>query len=553
MAKAKRTKRTEIRFVVLYLRVSDPRQAERDLSLPAQLAALKKYAADHGYLVVAIYEERGVTATDDARPQFRKMMADVLAPSADVHAILTYTTSRFMRNAMKAKVWKDRLRKSGVHVIAITQPVTDDPNGRLLEGMLESFDQFHSEMNSLATTAALRENARRGFLSNGKAPFGFRAVKVADGRNMRNRLEPEPSEVPAVKECLRAYVAKGGAKGAAKELHARGLTYRGKPFTKDRVLAVVSEEALIGTHYAFSRDSKTGEERPHDEWIPITCEAIVPRELWDMAQRVRAERDPVRNPGRTPSSPLLLAGLMSCGKCGAPFQLETSGKNSGSGVYAYRYANCRAHLRTGKHACEGARVRLELLEEAVRNHVAERLFTRERCEAIIRETVEGQGALRERTADHRRQLQRDLDEVEKRLTRYADAFETGKLDASVLTERVRELTVKRDELRATLAKVVPLRSLPPNLYAPAIIKRFQDGLRAAFLGDDQALAKTYCRTLLERVVIRDEHVQLIAKPDAVVQLIASGGKGSADPASAHSPTTAVSGLQLLDSNQRPGG
>ena len=539
---------------MLYVRVSDQRQAEKDLSIPAQLTALRKYAKDHGYVIVQEFLEPGVSGTDDNRPAFRRMMADILAPSSEVDAILCAYTSRFMRNAAKARVWKDRLRKKGVHVIATNQETTDDPTGRLLEGLLESFDQFESEMNGLRTSAAIRENARRGFVNTTKAPLGFRVEKVSVGNNVRHKLVPCAEEVPVVKACLRAYVMQGGALAAAKALHDNGLSHRGKPWTKDRVLATVSEHALVGTYYWGRRDSRTGEERARDEWIAIECEPIVDRDLFETAQRVRADRDPVRNPGRTPSSPLLLAGIMACGKCGAPYQLETSQKTSSSGVFEYRYANCRAHRRTGAHACAGFRVRLDLLEDAVRQHVAERLFTRERCEAIIRDAVEGHGHLREKTSEHRREQQRQLGEVERAMTRYALAFESGALDASVLSDRVRELTAKRDEIRSTLAKVVPIHQLPPHLYSAKTIDRFREGLRALFLSGDPSFAKAYLRTLLERVVIREECLQLIAMPGAVVEAMVAGGKvPTPEAASGHSRTPVGSGLRLLDSNQRPGG
>ena len=63
--------------------------------------------------------------------------------------------------------------------------------------------------------------------------------------------------------------------------------------------------------------------------------------------------------------------------------------------------------------------------------------------------------------------------MERALTRYAAAFESGALDASVLSDRVRELTAKRDEIRSTLAKVVAIHQLPPHLYSEKTIERFR--------------------------------------------------------------------------------
>jgi hypothetical protein len=48
----------------------------------------------------------------------------------------------------------------------------------------------------------------------------------------------------------------------------------------------------------------------------MAVDRIVDDELFQMAQELRARRDPGRNSGREASSPLLLAGLLRCARCG---------------------------------------------------------------------------------------------------------------------------------------------------------------------------------------------------------------------------------------------
>jgi site-specific DNA recombinase len=87
-----------------YARVSTPEQAEKDLSLPAQMAAIRRYAQDHGLTLVNAFVERGITATDDNRPELRQMLQDIFRPSSEVGTIIVTHGSRFMRNATKARV-----------------------------------------------------------------------------------------------------------------------------------------------------------------------------------------------------------------------------------------------------------------------------------------------------------------------------------------------------------------------------------------------------------------------------------------------------------------
>lgn len=58
MVDARAPKKGEIRNVFAYARVSTSEQAERDLSLPAQIDALKRYCLQRGYTIVGEYLAR---------------------------------------------------------------------------------------------------------------------------------------------------------------------------------------------------------------------------------------------------------------------------------------------------------------------------------------------------------------------------------------------------------------------------------------------------------------------------------------------------------------
>ena len=66
---------------VLYARVSSERQ-DVDLSIAAQLRALRDYADKNGYLVARI----------DDRPEFRKMIDEAAKPNAPFKEILMRQT-----------------------------------------------------------------------------------------------------------------------------------------------------------------------------------------------------------------------------------------------------------------------------------------------------------------------------------------------------------------------------------------------------------------------------------------------------------------------------
>lgn len=503
-----------------YARVSTPDQADKDLSLTAQITAIRRYAQERGLELTGEFVERGVSGTDDNRPEFQKMLQIVLRPASDIGTIIVTHSSRFMRNATKARMYKERLVKAGVRVLYVQQEVTDDPGGHLIEGMFELFDQHESEINGVRTRTGMSENAKRGYFNGSQAPFGFRVEKITTPVGIKNKLAVDRAEAELVREVFRQYLAGRGAKATAMYLNERGLLYRKLRWSRDLVLRVISDTSAIGVYYWGKHDSKRQRIRPESEWVRMDVEPIVDEEIFEMARKLRAGRDPGRSEGRLPSSPLLLSGLLHCALCGDTCQLESSGKLDPNGE-PYRYYNCRRFCRSGKHTCPGYRIAADTLERAVLAHIAEHLFTEERCREILRDFVEDQGILRQKTAEQRRLLERERDELARRLERWYERIETEPDLAEVGSERLRELKAKREEVVRTLSKLKVMHTIPPYLYKPETIQRFQSRLREAFLSGDRSTARLYLQNLVERITVGADDIVIDARAGAAIAMMAA--------------------------------
>ena len=553
----RRRRKTEIKSVVLYVRVSTAEQAEQGLSLDAQRGALERYAREHGYEVIRSYDERGASGTDDNRPAFRRMTGDVLHGdlAGRVDAILVLMTSRFMRDSMKARVWKRKLEAAGIRVIATQQDFGDDLNGKLAENIFEALDEYESAVNGERTRLAMRESARQGFFPSARAPFGFRAVKIEIRPNVkRSRLEIDAREAEILREVFTHYVGGMGSIQVSHALNKRGLRYRGdKPWTKDRVLKVVSDSSAIG-RYVWGRDD--------DEPVVVTCDAIVEKAVFEAAQRLRDEREPAKNPGRTSSSPLLLARIAFCGHCEKKkLVLETSGKKTATKTM-FRYYNCREYTRgLGKAGCAGVRIGEAELDRAVMDQIATKVFTPERCRALLVELLESSEAFRERTAEQRKNLKRDLDDVERKIRVWESHVEEGTMPAATAAERLRELRALRDELRSAIAKVVPIKPPPSSALSDDTIERFRTNMRDALLSGGP-LARTYLRFLVERIDVKRREgggwdVRITARKGSAMKLLyatatADGVKNPPGLITTGGVLTCVADqLRELDSNQRP--
>jgi site-specific DNA recombinase len=370
---------------VSYLRVSTPEQAAKDLSLPAQREAVEEYARRNGQVIVREYLESGCSGTDINRKAFRQMLEDVLKPGSNIGTIVVHHTSRFTRNATQARVVKEQLRKLGVKVVSVCQELNEDPIGQLIEGIFECIDQYESEVNGMRTIAAMREAVRQGFFPGSTPPYGFKAdkVEVRPGL-MRSILAVDEQEATVVRELFQLYVANNGAKSVARELNRRERWYRkGKPWSKDLVLKVLEESAVAGTYWWGKHDAKTRRKKDRSDWLPLKVEPIVEPALFELARRLRSQREPTRNPGRAPSPEMLLRGLLRCGKCGSSYTLESSGKKVNGEVYKYRYYNCRKACRVGKEACAGRRVPAVKLDSAVLDFIVGVVCTVDRCATLV--------------------------------------------------------------------------------------------------------------------------------------------------------------------------
>ena len=128
--------------VALYARVSSDRQ-DVDLSVAAQLRALRDHAAKNGYMVVGEYVDEAESGRIADRPQFRKMIDEAGRSNAPFQEILVWKFSRFTRKREHAVAFKSMLRRKGVRVVSITEHADDTPTGKLMEAIIESVDEFY--------------------------------------------------------------------------------------------------------------------------------------------------------------------------------------------------------------------------------------------------------------------------------------------------------------------------------------------------------------------------------------------------------------------------
>ena len=485
----------------LYARVSSDRQ-DVDLSVAAQLRALRDYAKNNGYSVAREYVDEAESGRIADRPQFRQMIDEGGKATAPFQVILVWKFSRFTRKREHAVAFKSMLRRKGIRVVSITEHADDSPTGKLMEAIIESVDEFYSENLAEEVKRGMREAASRGYFLASRAPFGYTRVKVSDGVKDRPTLEVDPVAAPIVKEIFESSRRGNGLKEICKELNGRGITNRGRRWQKNIVHYLLTNEAYTGTAVwgVKSKDEKAGEPvRVENAWP-----ALVSRELFDEVQQGLHQRAPtVARPGRV-GSQYLLSGLLRCGVCGKPYSAQ--GAKSGQ----FPYYVCASLFREGAGACSNGRyLNATKVEDLVIEKVRERILTEETITELVTLVAEEIDNLAGEVNGRLTAINSELCDVETRLENLYQALETKQLPIEVISPRILALKSRQDQLVAALEEAeFQLKQRRAELPTSREIKWYVADFRALFQDGTFPERKALIRNFVQGIEIVEDKAVL---------------------------------------------
>jgi site-specific DNA recombinase len=481
----------------LYARVSSDRQAERDLSIPAQIKALRQYADKQGWKVVEQFIDEAESARTADRPEFQRMMGLSKQKEHPFTVILVWKLSRFARNREDSILYKAMLRKHGVQIVSINEPIDDTPAGRMLEGMIEVVDEFYSANLSSDTIRGMNENASRGFLNGGRAPYGYRRSKVKVGEVEKAKLAAVPEEAPLVKRAFRMCLDGMGVKEIAKRLNAEGYKTRaGREWTNTVLYYMLTNESYTGaTVFNGYRywDAKGGKEQKAIR-VEGTHEPLVTREQFEKARQVlKARGFEVAHP-RATASDYLLSGILHCGLCEAKM-IGTTAKGG-----QFSYYGCQSYLKKGRKACAAGLVGRDRLEGAVIDTLKEDVLTDENLVELVQLINEEANRNRGSSAKRLAETDAQLKALNGRLDKLYVALETGHVDMADLGPRIKALRAQIEAAEARKREVAA-EDTAPLKFSGAQVRRSVEDLRELLSEGTTLERKSRIRGWLERVEV----------------------------------------------------
>ena len=484
----------------LYARVSSDRQ-DVDLSVAAQLRALRDYAQRNGYLVAREYVDEAESGRIADRPQFSRMLDEASKPEAPFKEILVWKFSRFTRKREHAVAFKSMLRRRGVRVVSITEQADDTPTGKLLEAIIESVDEFYSENLAQEVLRGMREAATRGFWMTTYAPYGYRRVYVQDGIKKRPKLELNPPADAVVRRIFDMVLQGRSILDVTKTLNAEGIpTTNGKKWLKTTIHTMLDNEAYTGT-LVWGAKAKDGAP-------PVRVEdahpAIVSKRDFQKARKLLASRAPKKMNPRRASSPYLLSGLVKCETCGKAM----TAAEAKSGRYTYYI--CHSLLKRGKGTCETPRLNAKSFEKLIVNEIRENVLTESNIRDLVKLLDEEMDGVAREQRERLETIEEELEDVKKRLGRIWQVIETTDIEMADASERIREHRERKEKLEIAAGEARALLSDRRQFLDSAdTIAAFAADMSEFLKTSELTETKAFVRSFVKEIVVKPGRAAIV--------------------------------------------
>lgn len=447
----------------VYARVSTEKQAEK-YSLPTQKKLCVELCQKNEWEVVEVLVDDGYSGSlFEERPAFSRLLS--LAQRRKIDVIVVTDVDRLAR--------PDNLVDMGrLQQVLITSHVKLATLGGRISDLSNSSDWFFSSLESLMAgwerkkikervKRVVKEKKRQGFFWGVVEPSGYRW----EGKNLVLRETREVRfgkhkgrkytifSADEIREIFDLYLAGHSVKTIAKRLN-----------TTDSVVGPILDRAMFYAGWILEDyKDKHRHSRRADRMRKPLAKGLHPPIISEFeAKRVLKLRNEVHRYYKTTREKFPTYGLIKCGICGAPLNIQLAVKPSGRKYYYYICANRKfARLKDIK-PCPLKWKRVDEIETQVWAMFERIITTPEVVFSLMKESRSHSDELREKLL----RLEKDILDLSQRKRRLWDLFEFAntKEEVSNLKSRLErvelELAVKRQRKTEVEADLAMQESIP---------------------------------------------------------------------------------------------
>ena len=467
------------KITALYERLSrDDDQVGDSNSIVNQKKYLESYAEQRGYTNIKHYTDDGWSGGNFNRPAWKQLEADIEA--GKVAHVIVKDMSRIGRDYLQTGFYTEVFfREHGVHFIAIANSVdSDDQNSNEFAPFLNIMNEWYLRDLSRKQRTAIRVKGESGKPTTNCAIYGY---KKMPGDKYSWYIDEEAAEV--VRRIFRLTIEGKGPYDIARILYDDKVetpaVYLGKqkkgvwkskeefpnPYNWSGYIvgSILSKPEYMGHTVNFRSHKQSYKDKnpvmnPKEDWLIFenTHEAIVDKETWELAQKLR--KTPRRHDTLGEANPL--TGLLFCADCGAKMTNHRSRGGTESSPYPSDFYDCSTYTLAHQkrtHACCGHYIRTKAVRELVLNTIRTVSTFAISNQEEFAEKVRAASQIKQKEAakETKRRLSKDkkrIAELDNIIKKLYESFAVGRITDERFDTLLAEYEAEQKTLQASVAE-----------------------------------------------------------------------------------------------------
>lgn len=517
-------------MIAIYARQSI--EKKDSVSIESQIEKCKFYCGNTDY---KIYKDAGYSGKNINRPQFTQLLEDI--KSGLINKVIAYRLDRISRSIADFSQLLLMFENYNVKFVSATENFdTDTPMGRAMINIVMTFAQLERETIVERVTDNYYFRANNGYWAGGYAPYGYKIKHIVGEDGKRHSiLEIDKDKSKVVQEIYDMYINKNiSMRKISQELNLRKIpTLKGqciwginavnailtRPIYTEATAKIYDYFNKMGTHITndiaqfdgnmtanlygkTKKNVKVKALRKYEDMYLslINCFPLISNEDWFRAQQMKGKRK-LLSPRSNTSKMSFLCGLVKCGKCGSNFVTQGCKNRYGT---KYTYLICTTKRNIGASICNNKMIEVTKLQDFVLKDMKE-YFNSNNINQKIKKYINNKKKANSKVILQKEELENELIKCNIKIDNLINSIADGNTVVSkYINQKIEEIEKQKEELTIKLKEMKENSDLNSDNYLIEYVKNINEKLNTT----DFEELKTICKTVIDKIVINDENIDI---------------------------------------------
>ena len=412
--------RKNLRNAVIYTRVSTKEQADTNQSLDTQKKYCLQYALKNELNVLGFFGGTYESAKTDERNEFNRMIRFVKNQKEGVSHILVYSLDRFSRTGDNAIFISSELKKQGISIVSVTQPIDVSTHSGVLQQNIQFiFSKYDNDLRKEKCVAGMKEKLLRGEWI-GYPPSGYSYDRSGGGKEQRIVINERGNQI---KQAFLLKASKGLTNTEIAEITSR----MGERLTNNRLTEILRNPFYCGyiSHNLLEGEMVKGKHEPLiSEEIFLQANDLLKKNAYGYKHLDKNENIPLRN-------------FVRCADCETPW-VGYIVKKKGLYYYKCNKIGCRCN--------RSAKLIHQSFEKFLRTYQIDQRF----IDPIKDQLLYTYQSFTSTDKEGLRALKQNLSEIETKIEKIEERFAFGDIDRDVFEKVGGKLKEEKKKIEAQL-------------------------------------------------------------------------------------------------------